>query len=58
MNNNHKRTISNPSDWFVRLVSEAVAARRAQSRRGGFPKMGERCGPKQQRLGVVKIGWM
>jgi hypothetical protein len=38
MNNNYKRTISNPSDWFVRLVSEAVAARRAQSRRGYFQK--------------------
>ncbi len=25
--------------------------------RGVFPRVGERCGPKQQRLGVVKIGW-
>jgi len=33
-----------------------MAARRGQSRRGVFAKIGERCGPTQERPEAIEIG--
>jgi len=41
--------------WVVMIINSGGA--KSSEQEGVFPKMGERCGPKQQCLRVVKIGW-
>jgi hypothetical protein len=46
--------LPNPEDF--RWIFPSGGAKSLEQE-GIFPKMGESYGPKQQRLGVVKIGW-